>query len=189
MALLFLACGPKFLNEKEYLNYLRSAESGLTQHQLLNGVDYCLTYLPPEYMSLMRRETVGPESDSSSKKGQTEPINFTLLLQDEDKDEFQVKSLVNTGDFNAVLQYANSDMKQDVRLLVGYDTLYCSLLHMEPANSLLPMVRISMVFFAPASQDLKDGFTLLYNDRIFNKGPLRYNYTNRLMAALPQLKR
>lgn len=190
LLLLISSCGGrKKLSPDAYVNYLNSEMSDLLISKELNKVNYKLRLLTPEYMVINgnRNTPVNNEQFTTKLKDQIGRINFVMLIEDSENTGSIVKQVVfNTDQYGTLLEYANSNLKNDFMLVRRKDTLFCSLIHMEAANSLQPVVRISFAFEGAGSND--DEFTLIYNDHLFNNGPLKFIYSKETLTQLPELK-
>jgi hypothetical protein len=175
------------LNAEDYLKYFNSSENELLLDKELNGIRYKLRLLTPEYMTLNQsRGRYDTGQLANSLESFQYQKNFVFVIEDAGKSFNRVKSTVfNTERYGTILDYANTDLKNDFMIVREKDTLYCDLVHVEAANSLQPKVRLSLVF---SSRDkVMDGFTLLFHDNIFNNGPLKFNYSNKVLKDLPEL--
>lgn len=182
------ACGTREkLGPDAYVQHLSSNESPSLITKELNGVNYKLRLLTPEYMALSHsREHLNKNEVMESLKNYNHQVSFVFVIEDSDKNQGRVKSTVfNAEGYGNILGYANTDLKNDFMLVREHDTLYCNLVHLEPANSLQPVIRLSLAFNLPSSAE--KGFTFLFNDNIFNNGPLKFNYSKRTIDALPEL--
>ena len=183
------ACGAREkLGPEAYVQHLSSDESPSLITKELNGVNYKLRLLTPEYMALSHsRERLNKNEIMESLKNYTHQVSFVFVIEDSDKNQGRVKSTVfNAEGYGNILAYANTDLKNDFMLVREHDTLYCNLVHLEPSNSLQPLIRLSLAFNIPSPAE--KGFTFLFNDNIFNNGPLKFAYSNQVMDNLPKLK-
>jgi hypothetical protein len=96
------------------------------------------------------------------------------------------KAMFDAEQYGAIMSYANSDLKNDFKLLQGEDTVYCHIVHLEPANSIQPIIRMT-IGFSGLDTNLKD-ITLIYNDNIFRNGPLKFHYPKELLESFPEIK-
>ena len=183
------ACGTgQKLTPDAYVRHMNSNESDLLVVKELNGINYKLRLLTPEYMALSQSRGSANKNDVEEYlKNYGNQATFIFVIEDVDKHQGHVKSKVfNNESYGAILSYANTDLKNDFILVREADTVYCNLVHLEPANSLQPVIRLSLAFNIPPAR--AKGFTFLFNDNIFNNGPLKFTYSNQVMDNLPELK-
>jgi hypothetical protein len=177
------------LPPKEFIGFLSSSESGLTLKKNFNGINYKARMYTPELLALTQSESpINSEPELKKKAAEcSDRLNFIFFIEDESKINYTVKSTVfDKQRYGAIMAYANTDMKNDFMLVQGKDTLACSILHLEPANSVHPLLRISLGFNGvnPTTKE----YTLVYNDNIFNNGPIKFHYSQSTFDHLPEVK-
>jgi hypothetical protein len=82
--------------------------------------------------------------------------------------------------------YSNSTINEDFKLLQGKDTVYCALVHLEPANSINPVLRLT-VAFSGLDPGSNEDITLFFNDNIFMNGPLKFHFDKKLFTDKPEI--
>jgi hypothetical protein len=177
----------KEMDREAYLSYLNSDESGLIMKKTFSGITYKLKCLTPEQLCLRfnGRKTISRTEYDSQVKEYSEQLSFVMLLQDE-KGGSKVRDLVfNKGSYGEALNYANSEMNKHIQLETTPGIIESGLVHLESANSLQPVLRISISF--SGIKNMEDGFTLIFNDNIFNNGPIKFNYSKQVLEELPKL--
>jgi hypothetical protein len=182
------SCKRASMSREEYITYMNNSEK-LCVVKEFNGIQYKAKIQPPELLTL-KNSDVEIKTNSDFKKELEyfkDKINFVFIIEDVDKNNTVVKSTVfNKERYAAILAYANTDLKKDLLLIQNGDTLYCSVFHLEPANSIQPVLRLSLGFSNLNAQN-KD-YTLIFNDNIFSNGPLKFRYAKGLFEQLPELK-
>lgn len=189
MAGLTQCANKKTLAPDAYMQYLNSSESGLMLSKEYNQISYKLKMQPAGYLAIANSgASIKTQADfKASLNNYKEQMNFILLIQDAEKSNHRVKSMVfNKQEYGTILAYANTDLKNDIVLIQERDTLYCRMLHLESANSLQPILRLSLSFNG-INANAKE-FTLILNDNIFNNGPIKFYYSKKVMENLPDLK-
>ena len=188
LVLTFNSCKRTTLSMEEYFKYLNSNEKFSVTKEF-NGILYKLKLQPPELMTLRNsKDQIKNTNDFHTElEYYKDKLNFVFLIEDASKNVGKVKSAVfNKQLYATILEYANTDLKKDLRLIQNGDTLYCAAIHLESANSLQPVIRLSLGFtnLDPNNKN----YTLVFNDNIFNNGPLKFNYSSTLFDQLPELK-
>lgn len=189
---LFLACAAcshkMTMGPNEYSQFIRSGNNGLSVSQEINAIKYRLKLLPPDYLALNSPDF--PMQSSADKPGFfkefDDKMEFIFVIEDPDRNSQRVKSTVfDKARYSSILSYANSELRNDFMLMTERDTLYCSLAHLEAANSVQPLLRLVIGF--QSIHPLDKEFTLVYDDHIFNNGPVKFHYPKRVMEGLPEL--
>lgn len=187
---LFTCCNNrKALAPAEFLNFLNSEKSGLKLQKEFNQVNYKLQLQPPEVLALknLSEKTANGESFKKEYSYYRNKLNFIFLIEDALESNNRVKLAVFDKDmYSKMLLYANSELKNDFKLVQGNDTLICSVVHLEPANSIQPIFRLSLAF--NGVDTLKKEYTLVYNDNLFMNGPIKFYFPKQVFENLPDVK-
>jgi len=173
----------KKLKPNEYISYMNSNENSFTRERKFNNIKYKLKIQPAEILALHEND-LSAEKIQKSINYYKDKLNFILIIEDDGS--YKVRSTVFEKEkYGTVLSYANTDLKKDFTLINGKDSVYCSLLHLESANSIQPVIRMTIGF--TGIQKLESDLTLIYNDNIFSNGPLKFYYSKEALNDLPQL--
>ncbi len=84
-------------------------------------------------------------------------------------------------------QYLSYNLGQHLRLVVGNDTLPCSLAHRVAAHDMTPFTSYWLGFEGPEVPTGTD-VQLIYNDPFFNHGPLKFMLPGAALEALPTIQ-
>ncbi|MDP1801743.1 MAG: hypothetical protein Q8L81_10345 [Bacteroidota bacterium] len=190
--LIFATCAcnkKKSLASDDYIKYLNSKDGGLINLKEFNDIVFKAKIQTPEmialsYSSGSEMNQIKYKKDLQDHKGQ---INFIVLIEDANSNKKVKEAVVTKETYGQILAYGNTGLKDDFKLIQGVDTIYCSLVIVEPANSLQPIVRIALSFSGVNSLSESD-LTLIYNDKIFNQGPIKFNYSKSTFQNIPDLK-
>jgi hypothetical protein len=176
------------LSVKDYVVYVDSEKSNLSKTKTINSIKYKVKLITPELM-VLGNEKIKDQTEFLEKcKGYNEQMNFTFIIEDDkDSKDFAVKdALIESETYSNIMQYANSEMVRDIYLITDSDTIRCSLLHLEPANSVQPVFRFSLGFTG-LKHKIKE-CTLCINDELFNNGCIKFNYSESTFNNLPKVK-
>lgn len=188
MLVIFASCKRAALSRDEYIKYINTEEDFCVTREF-NGVSYKLKLQPPELLTLKNSpEQINNNEDfEKSLEYFKDKLNFIFLIEDASKVDVKVKSAVfDKQIYASVLKYANTELRNDLKLIQNGDTLICSVVHLESANSLQPVIRLSLGF--TDLDPLNKNYTLVYNDRMFQNGPIKFNYSSTLFERMPELK-
>lgn len=180
----------KNLSPEEYLHYLNSEESGFCKTKIVNKIKFSCRLQTAEWMALNASESKAKDLTEFDfrVKSFNKQLNVVLLIEDETKADYTVKKMVYSQEhYSEILSYAGTELQRDIKLqLANGKTLPCSFVHVESANSIYPAIRI-LASFENIHSDIRD-YSLVFEDKIFNKGKLKFHYGKELFAALPTLK-
>lgn len=187
----FTGCGKRMvLSPEKYLQYINSEKSNLIVENILNNVSYTAKLQTPEFIAISNSgDKIKNQSDFINEiKYYKNKLNFIFLISDQKNQGNKVKEvLFNKEEYSSFLAYANTDLKNDFKLLNGNDTLFCAMVHMEAANSVAPTIRLTIGFSAIDTNRIKE-YTLVFNDNLFRNGPLKFQYSEEAFNNLPEIK-
>jgi hypothetical protein len=95
-------------------------------------------------------------------------------------------NLSSAQEYTNRLNYISFEMQKDIFLIQDKDTVYPGLYHYERVFEVAPYATIVLAFdnekFKPENE-----FTIVYNDRLFKKGYIKYNYKAGQLIDLPKI--
>lgn len=188
---IFIKCGAKqVFSPVNYIKYINDEVNGLVVEREFNKIVYKAKLQPCE-MIVLNNSIDKIKSDEQFRnevslyKGK---LNFVFNIEDSKDGTYKVRELMfSKASYGKLLSYANVSLINDFKLLQGSDTLYCSIAHLESANSVQPIVRISLAFKGLDTLK-KNDLTLLYNDNIFLNGPLKFHFSMDALNKIPEIK-
>lgn len=185
----FSCSDKKVLSPDEYMTYMDSHKDVLKISRELNSVNYSLQMLTPEQQILINSPDVfnNPAAFEKELSYYRNKLNFILVLKDPEKGMNKVRStMFDKSEYGKILAYANTSLKEDFYLVQNEDTLYSTIVHLESANSIQPVFRLALGFSGLDS--LSKECTLVFNDKIFNNGPIKFHYSKNVLSNLPEIK-
>ena len=190
ITLLFISCNRKsVMSQSEYISFLNSDESSLVISKSIDKIIFKCKLQPARLITLSLDKNYNNEQDFlKDLEYYKDQINIVLIIEDIDKTSHEVKKTVfDVQKFGNFLSYANTDLKNDIELkLDNGDIVSCDLVHMEPANSIKPVIRITASFKKKGINDKE--CTVIFDDNLFNHGPMKFYYENNVFENLPKLK-
>ncbi|MFN7911998.1 MAG: hypothetical protein ACK5QC_09230 [Bacteroidota bacterium] len=186
-----LACKSKVsLPPDQFINYINSNESNLKEEKEMVSVLFIAKMLTPEYLAAkaLRESNVSKEEYNEQLAYYKDKINFNFIIRDnQGKGQNKVINMLSKDEqYASYLGYANTKLKDDFKLIVGADTIYCAMVHMEAANSVSPSIRITIGFKGIKSIQEND-ITLIYEDNLFNNGPMKFYFSNGTLKNIPSI--
>ncbi len=179
----------KELPIEQFVKWVGDKENDLSKIKEISEMNYHLSYMPKEcltYMELKNTEFTKEQFDETKKhyEGMTY-FNFRIELKG-GQGELLKYNLSSPQQYNARINYMAFEMQKDIFLVQGKDTLPPGLFHFERIYEVAPFATV-MLAFDNKKFDPNNEFTVVYNDRLFNKGYIKYNYKQKQLIDLPNL--
>lgn len=189
--LLLSAAGCKtLLPPSQYVKWIESADHGLKQEHEVNGVQFDLQYKPADYIIACENgKHELPETFHASRKEKLgELFYFSLALKSGTQD-LLMHNLNNEQEYYQRVNYYSLDFQQDIKMVVGTDTLPCLMYQFENTYGVAPYIKMSLAFSGKKRPDISQkDFTILVNDRVFGGGWLRFPFAHQDLNAIPEIK-
>ncbi len=177
------------LTPPEYVTWCQNKENKLKKLKEIEELTFSLQYKPAEYVVCME-EKADKISTNSLKEKLSE-------LQGLDYYDFKIEvpsaigellkyNVSTPSEYNQRVNYFAFDMQHDVKLLDGNDTLDCMLFHFERAYDIAPSAIFLLGF--PKTKSKNSQRTFFYQDKVFNKGIIKFTYTKDELSQIPKLK-
>lgn len=173
------------LSKEAYMRFLTSGGGQFFKERQINSLSYKLKMQLPEYTLLKSNDNINTiEKFDDELAKSKDKVSFILLLGDE-KGSRRVKEVVYKPElFGRLIDYASMELAADFKLIQGKDTLPCAFVYLDPANSLQPIIRLSLAFEkVKRSSDC----TLIFNDNLFNNGEIKFHYGIETFNDIPKL--
>jgi hypothetical protein len=179
----------KTLQGSDYINWVRNPENGLVKEKVIDELKFKIQFKPYEYIACMNEHT-DQLADTVLKKAIKELngmqfYDLKISLND-NEGEILKAGLKSREDYDKRVKYFSFEMQQDIQLVDGTDTLPCTMYHYERAYDATPVTTILVGFQADAKNAAKTKTLLIY-DRTFNKGLLKFRFTENRLNTLPKL--
>lgn len=176
------------LNHKEYVEYIKS-ENDLKIKKEISDYNYILTLEPGNYNAI---KNLSLNADIEVKKKaileSDEFIYFNLKVKSLDKGNPVLDpSKLDIQEYNNRLHYYHAIAQNDIKLIVDNDSLKCLNYLFENPYNLSDEVNMLLAFNV-STKNLKSDLQLVYNDRLFNNGLIKFLYKKQTINNLPKLK-
>jgi len=173
----------------EFLAWVANDENELAKTKELNEIQYKMCYLPKQTMAYMelKDEAYTNEQFMQACEHYSEMsyFNFRLALT-EGSGELLKYGLGSAAEYNERVNYMAFKMQDDIFLIQGKDTLHPGLFHFERIYEVAPYATV-MLAFDDKKFDKENEFTIVYDDQLFHKGYIKYNYRPKQLIDLPNL--
>lgn len=174
---IFIGCqNSEFHTPNSYMKWLNNSNK-LSDQQVQNGISVKFTFQPIELRVL--RSFLNPndfDKDVFNDKRQ-ELLNdsssqFILEISRQDGIPILDAQQSHRPEYFNLLEYLNGGIIHDIELLIDGDTILPAFVQLERTYGLDPTTKLLIVFGTNVSNRKVQ---LIYNDRIYNIGLLRYN--------------
>jgi hypothetical protein len=170
--LIVTGCKSK-ISLNEYGDYLNNPRNKITQKIEIGGVEASMKWIPSDYYRLMRKRD--KESEDS--------------LAEDDYYYFNAKFEKTEGEKpekNKIL-YLDFDMQKDFVLLMGKDSVMPGICQ-KVENGIAGSYEYMLAFEKGERHEEDNGFTVIYNDKIFGIGTIAFVYNRDDIKRIPKLK-
>lgn len=175
----FLYSCAKPLTAEEYAAYVSNPENGLRKDQTLGDFELSVMYEPTNYLLAKRNDSEVTKEEYE----QFEHFQFRIklsgggdiLMYKETQLQNEVTRINHFG-FNA---------QRDFQIITSADTNQCKMVHFSRNYNLSPTIDLSLVF-DPIPKD--NDWQLVYNDKQFNLGKIKFLFKADDLNDLPELK-
>lgn len=187
------ACTPKQLGDREYLAWVEDTENGLKKEKKLGDYQYKVFYKPADY--IVFRETINggaktiDEQQVQKRKQELKnfyQFNFDIVSADGKVSVLQ-HNLSNQEEHAARVNYFVSHAQQDFILVEGTDTMSCVLYHFEQTFGATPLNTISLGF-EKKNPNTEGDIQLIFTNRLFNTGEIKFLFPKSTINNIPKLK-
>lgn len=175
------------LGLSDFLSWYKSDEYKLNKIYKVSELEYSMNYVPAECMSFieLRREKYDYKRFCEVKENYKGMLYFNLKIEvKEGKNELLKHKLESPQDYAARVKYISFDMQNDIYAIQGKDTIYTGLYQFERIFDVAPYSTVMLAFDGGMLNPNK-GLTIVFNDKIFNNGLVKFNYKNEELTDLP----
>ncbi|HEX8517248.1 MAG TPA: hypothetical protein VF868_13710 [Bacteroidia bacterium] len=171
----------------DFVSWVGDSDNKLVKNKELNEVNYILAFMPAEALAHieLKDEPYSGQQFDQALKNYSGMSYFNLRIErPKDSGEILKLDLQNSAQYTDRLNYMAFAMQHDLTLVQGKDTLHPGLYHFERIFELSSYVTVMLAFDNSKFQKDKE-FTIIYNDRLFNKGYIKYTYFQNQLIDLP----
>ncbi len=187
--LLIMAGCKAALSPMDFAKYCEDPQNGLVVNQTCGNVQFELKYIPEQLMALHEFHGEIEKNNFDTVLESYQGMRyFNLKLKPVDKKTDVLLLNAKTKDeYFQRIQYFSSLINEDLKLIVGLDTIPCSIHHYERTYHLSPVIEL-MIGFEDHNKDIKKNLTVIYRDKIFGLDTVIMKIEGEKIADLPALK-
>ncbi|PKP22873.1 MAG: hypothetical protein CVU05_01940 [Bacteroidetes bacterium HGW-Bacteroidetes-21] len=174
----------------EYLPFYLEQSDIIENKKMIDDIYIKAMYLSPEYMALKNNEHSKADEIMDELKERNNYYYFNLEIgYNEDKNDILQKDIANQEEFFQRVEYLSFKVQNDLRLIVGAETLPCIMAQYERTFGLNKA--ISIVCMYEKSKNQKENcpdIKLEYYDNFFKSGIVYLAFDGESLCNLPTLK-
>lgn len=185
--IIFCACSPAELTPADYVEWSDNTENNLIKIYQQNSIKITCQYTTPEYVSLKQSDPQNLDETLLNENidALDEMIHFKLQFEDTTSSNF-LKPLNTTGEeFNIKTMYLSYDIRFDLKTVQGKDTVLCAMNHHERTYGNTPYETV-LLSFPKLSKEIQD-IELIFDDRVFGLGRVKFFFAKEDLEAIPDL--
>lgn len=173
----------------EYIAWIKDPAHSFYQEKIIRDISFSALYKPYEYIACQEQRTDSIKETTLVKYreelGGMQYFDLRIAISG-GTGELLKHQLNSAGDYEKRVDYFAFDMQNDIRLIEAGDTLPCSLFHFERIYDVAPYSSFLLGF--PVSGKKSESKTLVFHDKVFNKGIIKFVFNAKNIATLPKLK-
>jgi len=173
----------KKLGINEYLKWTQ--DNPIQWSKGISNISLTLEYVPSGYKYLMDNRSLKNGYNQSGVDDYYQRCFFKLKIRSLDSNNSLLKyKLKNETEYQGRLEYFLNYIKDDIYILNGNDTTFCSDSHFERTYDLSRDLTI-LLSFDKKLENLGNKF--VYNEHLFNLGKLNLQLKSDLLKSIPKL--
>ena len=193
--ILFMVCsigcgGKKVLDKPGFEKWMKNNKNGLVKEKIINRLKYKVCFQPIDWLMLKSdKQLVMNDQVSKIKKDYESVLTFTIDITDTSESYSMLRyELGHENEYYDRINYYSNIIQNDLYLVDGTDTLPCMFTHMEQTYNVSPINTITVEFVRKDKTKKYNDTWLVYNDRVFNSGILKFFFKKEDLNNIPELK-
>lgn len=172
-----------------FVTWLSDKQNHLNKEETVSAVSFNIMCLPKESMALieLNSEKYDFEKFKSICAHYEDLTYFKLKIEvAEFAGELLKYNLQSPSEYDQRVKYVSFYMQHDIYLVQNNDTIYPALYEMERVFNTAPFA-VAMFGFDNDKFNTSEAFTIVYDDKLFNKGLIKFNYQNNQLIDIPNI--
>ena len=172
----------------EYVRWVQNKDNGFFKEKTIGEITFSLLNKPAEYIICQeeRKDDIKTETvkNKTAELGDMNYYDLKISLEN-GQGELLKHKLASSAEYNERVKYFAFDMQKDVIMIQGNDTVSCAMFHFERVFDTAPQAVFLLAF---PKQNNTEEKTIVFHDKIFGKGIIKFNYREKDILRLPKLK-
>ena len=174
---------------QEFLTWCGDKNNKFNKSKDIADIRFNLSYLPTPCMAFLELRTESYDfpkfQEACNHYSDMTYFNFQLEVIDGSGELLKYK-LQSPAQYDERVKYTSFEMQKDIYLVQGKDTLLPGLFQFERIFEVAPYSKIMLAFDNKKFNKDRE-FTIIYNDKLFEKGFVKFNYKNKQLINLPNI--
>lgn len=185
LQILFVSC-QKQLTAEEYVKWVTNPENGLRKDQKVQDFEISVMYQPQDYIIAKENVTnMNIKNYESKKKSLGNSENFQIRIKLSHGGNILRYKQNNLLNETTRINHFSFSAKNDFSIITNEDTMACKLCHYSRNYNLTPTVDLSLLF---DELDKKSDWQLIYKDKQFGLGTVKFLFKEEKISNIPLLK-
>lgn len=177
------------LSVQEFVTWCADKNNKLNKSKEIADIRFDLSYMPAESMAFLELRTEEYDypkfQETCNHYADMTYFNFRIEVIDGTGELLKYK-LESPSQYEARVKYMSFEMQKDIYLVQGKDTLLPGLFQFERIFEVAPYSTL-MLSFDNKRFNRNNEFTIVYNDKLFEKGFVKFNYKNKQLINVPNI--
>ncbi|MFI5136686.1 MAG: hypothetical protein ACHQIM_02585 [Sphingobacteriales bacterium] len=181
--------GKEELSPSGYVSWVKNPESGLFRTKKIDNMIFSVLCQPSDYLICQeeRSDIISGDTYKEKLSGYSDLNYFDLKIESEGGQGELLKQNLNDGaEYDTRVKYFSFGIQKDIQMVLGGDTIPCAMAHFERAFDATPYLSIQIAF--PKQKETTSDEVIIFHDRIFGKGILKFVFDKNILSHLPKLK-
>jgi hypothetical protein len=177
------------LRPADYVAWVREPENGLVKEKEVGEMKFAMLFKPVDYMICQEERKNEIQALAYQEKladlGDLEYYDLKIELKN-GQEELLKHNLASPQQYTKRVEYYSFEMQKDIVLMNGSDSIPCAMLHFERAYDISPYATFLLAF--PKQKSTNENRTIIFRDRVFEKGTLKFQFNKKDLNLIPKLK-
>jgi|TARA_B110000438_G_C15617304_1_gene564916 hypothetical protein len=178
------------LSATNYIAWVKNEDNQLNRSKTIQDIRFRVNYLPLDYMlcNELKKSNVSKKELELLKQEYNGMEYYELKIEAlKFNDELAKYQLQSQGQYQERIQYLAFDMQNNISLQTEDNRLVeCKLYHFERTYGITPYSTFLLGFSKEDIAAAKER-TIVIDDKLFNKGLIKFNWTEQALNNVPKL--
>ncbi len=179
----------KNISVSEFIRWCMDEQNELNKTLSISEVKYNLSYMPKENLAYLELKTESYDLEKFKKTSDhyKDMIYFNLRIAvPEAEGELLKYKLTSPAEYEQRIKYLSFGVQDDIFITQGKDTIKPGLCQYERIFEVAPYATIQIAF-DKKKLNPEEGFTFVYNDKLLEKGYVKFTYKTGQLVNLPNI--
>lgn len=177
------------LDPSAYVKWIKNPDNGLVKAKTIDKMIFSVLYKPSEYLLCQeeRSNEISTKTYNQKLPDYSDLYYFDLKIEIEGgQGELLKQDASGSEDYDKRVKYYSFGLLHDITMVQNGDTIPCAMTHFERAFDITPYACFQIAF--PKQKSKEGDLTIIFIDKIFGKGILKFFFNKDILSHLPKLK-